>query len=735
MSWVLRQPSPQKEVLLQVLSGVSERECARNLGLSARDVDDVIVALSRGPALAEDDCVMAYRATANMDEFCRRTGEGEGVYRLMALRYPKDTAMRVSYARPAPPASPVGAGGVSRRVGTGAGDQRPATSVRGREPGTSNAGCSVAPASLDGAAASRRREERRVARERERARRQGHDLGEASLGEGHVVAAPGERTLASEREERPLPVTAPEPRDEVLASGPSQTPSVEVMVSSACAQAAGNRPTTFGEFLSSLRRECDAHGLTAEAVPGNAALRRMLERDDRVMWVDPDAFWFLDWHECAEPIRRAVEHEVLVDHEYAAEHLYGSLRRLMRRVGIRTPAELYEVLRHIYLGTDDDIVFGNHLSVGFGRIDRQKQVKGFVADRPGRPKNILAMEYEREYGFSAGTVAIWIDLFAQPEQVSLSDWLDQGSADEPRQIPLPTPQPTPSQRSEPAPRRVRLHGTATVSPRRQAFIDRELTAPVCDAGLVSKRFAYEFPGERDITEDARALMEAGYYRDHGLLFQIGVEPEECFARLLSSRPSFSRGDPGFEESVWRHPQFRRALQRALRRHRIFLYEPESYLGFGRLHEVLGVEMTTIESYAPSVAAAVPPETPFTIRSLGERLGFSHALDELELPTAFYEGLLDASGRLASCTMAGTKVFETGVESLSASDFVEWLVAGHEGIEREDMLRLLQKEYGIDYPMASLVTAAYNSSVYHDDVGDAYYSSREAWIQEVHDELA
>lgn len=86
-------------------------------------------------------------------------------------------------------------------------------------------------------------------------------------------------------------------------------------------------------------------------------------------------------------------------------------------------------------------------------------------------------------------------------------------------------------------------------------------------------------------------------------------------------------------------------------------------------------------------------------------------------------------------MAGTKVFVTGSnERLSANSFMEWLISKHEGILREDVPGLLQKDYGIDYPMASVITTVYNSSVYHDDVGDAYYTSMEAWKQEARNEL-
>lgn len=88
--WVLAQPSPQKEVLLQVFSGVPELECARKLHIPLSQVEEIARSAAQdGPAFAEDVYEMAYMSSADADEFYRKTGEGEGTYKFLSLRYPK----------------------------------------------------------------------------------------------------------------------------------------------------------------------------------------------------------------------------------------------------------------------------------------------------------------------------------------------------------------------------------------------------------------------------------------------------------------------------------------------------------------------------------------------------------------------------------------------------------------------------------------------------------------------
>lgn len=888
MQWVLKQETPRKQVLLQIFSGTPERECARRMHMTLEQVQQVERwAADEGPTFVEDDYVMAYYGTKSREEFCRVTGQGGGVYRLMELRYPKEKARGTT------------GGDMASR---GGGAPRPASSsVRVSHVGSA--------AKRDDEAARGRREECAAARERERARRTGEDAFEtpvpkAKLTEKLQPSTPVAATRPAPRVASTRPAATAKPAQHAKPAAPAKAPApkrpvsatmrlvdtneerrkqLAVMTEAACKRCASAyvRPVTFSAFLEAFRRECLAAHLTSEVVPGSAVLRRMLVHDDRVMWVGAESFWFFDWKTHARSIRQVIEHTALMDREYSARLFYRKSRPFMRRLGIKTPDELYEILRRVYVDADDDAVFGNHLSFGFGKIDRRRQVWRFVSKHPGEPKSVLAMDYEREFGFSAGTAEIWIDLFARPEDVSLSEWIEREDVGPTTPAAEPTPVAStpelPEKPAEPAPkpavreespkerpdwvleelvaasvpyvdkrprngclwvreapglsevlRRLRAQGarfrytagggratrykpgwwlsgyphrtavsaadakapTAVEEPiptveqtadavgaaplataatpeagarlkqgsqsevvepepaepempepeaealTVQGFLARELTGDICDASLVRARFAYEFLDEPDVTKDVAALSGAGYYEDRGLLFRCGRTPNEHFTRLLSSHPSFSKGDPGFEGIVWKHPTFRYVLRGALADHRVLLYEqPDSYISFSRLHDVLGTRMADVEGYAPAVAAAVPERTPFSISSLRGTLGFTHPLDGLDMPDAFYEGLLSTSDLFQGCTMAGTRVFETGVEQLSANTFLEWIVAGHEGIAREDVPRLLAKEYGIDYPMASLVTAIYNSDVYHDDVGDAYYSSMEAWKKEARNALA
>ena len=409
--------------------------------------------------------------------------------------------------------------------------------------------------------------------------------------------------------------------------------------------------------------------------------------------------------------------------ELCARLVFRVSRNELRRAGITSPAALYDELKQVFWNADEGVALGDHLSVGFGKVNRRRQVRAFAERHADEPKNVTAKAYEREYGFSAGIAAIWLDLFAEPADVSFSEWLGVEAA---------------AHSTDDAAARADAPETSGAEgevPTLEGFLARELSGRICDAGLVRRRFAFEFPDERLEALD-RGIEGADYYMDHGLLFREGGTPSDHFTRLLAEHPSFAKGDAGFESAVWQHPAFRHVLRRALSDHRVLLYEGDSYISFARLLDVLGARMADIESYAPAVSMDAPEGEPFTVASLRAGGAGSHPLYGLDMPDDFYEGLLDAGGLLRSCTLAGTKVFVAGGEGrLSAADLIEWIVAHHEGIERDDLPRLLANDLGITCPAPLLTTTVYNSDVYYDDIGDAYYSSMEAWKKEARNELA
>ena len=425
----------------------------------------------------------------------------------------------------------------------------------------------------------------------------------------------------------------------------------------------------------------------------------------------------------AKAARAAADAVRLDGAELCARLVFRTSRNELRRAGITTPAALYDELKQVYWNADEGVTLGDHLSVGFGKVDRRRQVRAFAERHADEPRNVVAKAYEREYGFSAGIAAIWLDLFAEPTDVSVSEWLGVEAAEH-------SADDAASRTDVPI-----AHDTEREAPTLEGFLARELAGRICDEGLVRRRFAFEFPDEPPEALD-RGIESAGYYEDRGLLFREGSTPNDHFTRLLAEHPSFAKGDAGFENAVWQHPAFRHVLRQALSDYRVLVYEGDSYISFTRLHDVLGARMADIESYASSVSANAPEGEPFTVASLRAGGAVSHPLYGLDMPDDFYEGLLDAGGLLRSCTLAGTRVFVAGGEGrFSAADLIEWIVSQNEGIERDDLPRLLASDLGIKCPAPLLTTTVYNSDVYYDDIGDAYYSSMEAWKKEARNELA
>jgi len=88
--------------------------------------------------------------------------------------------------------------------------------------------------------------------------------------------------------------------------------------------------------------------------------------------------------------------------------VFRASRNELRRAGITTPIALYDELKQVFWNADEGVTLGDHLSVGFGKVDRRRQVRAFAERHADEPRNVAAKAYEREYGFSAGIAPIWL---------------------------------------------------------------------------------------------------------------------------------------------------------------------------------------------------------------------------------------------------------------------------------------------------------------------------------------
>ncbi len=171
LSCILKQPSPQKEVLLQAFTGVQLEDCAGRNSMSRSEVMDICKDFAgHAPELEEDQYEMAYHASKDRHDFCQTTGQNEGVFLYMELRYGKKKPVipqpAVSVAaqpadRPVTPQPKKKR--ASRKKGTSASKSTPA-----QEPVPAPAPVPRVLTEEEKAAAELRRQQRRSARERDK---------------------------------------------------------------------------------------------------------------------------------------------------------------------------------------------------------------------------------------------------------------------------------------------------------------------------------------------------------------------------------------------------------------------------------------------------------------------------------------------------------------------------------------------------------------------------------------
>ena len=754
LSWVLRQPSPKKDIYLQFFSGTPMIECARDLGLSLADVRAALLELrDKRLAFAEDELRMAFLAAKSKAEFCGVTGQTEGVYDLLQIRFGTQavstSATSSAYAA------------VSDQTRCRAERQKAREGQRvSRVPLASERrqGDSL-PVQLrraDQAKADERREQRRAARQAARASR---EAPEPIEGKHKAKPAPKVDAALPSRPMKPVrsapslrPVKTARPVQSAYTDSAALSTAgahyrddfVARLVLDALGQFSEGELIELDVFVKRFKYLCRKASIPPSALPSSVELRKQLDKGKKIVWAGPSSFWAYSWQKHAPALLADLEQNAKADCEYSARRFFAKARSLMAESVVGSAEQLYEIYRRAYLGREDAPKFGDNLSVGFGKLDRREQVRTFVEPRADMAVEELARRYEREFGFPAKAASTWIELFAGDilaDRARRKAWAKanvraeamtkkkaedavEARARAKARVKIETAMEAEAgaaaaREAAPAPAYVRYPAEEL------EYLERALRGKCCDAGMIRERFELKFPqGDGRLSGEALRL---GYFESQGLFFGLEVVPPVYFEELLSGTPYFSVGDAGFEEAVTRHPEFRAVLKRRLQRYQEVVYDLGGFATSSHLCKAAGASLADISSYGRAALEAATPGEPFTVASLHANPGFSHPLVELQMPTPFYESLIVLEGRAKVCKFSETKVFLVGEgQGITAMDFLRHVVSVHEGLDKAGLALLLEKEYGIDRPFALLSAVAHNADLYYDDPSDGYYTSKEKW---------
>ena len=746
LSWALRQPSPKKDIYLQFFSGTPMTECARDLGLPLADVRTVLLELSdKRLAFAEDRHRMAFLAAKSRTEFCSVTGQTEGVYDLLQIRFGSQVMSTSATSSAYAAVSDQAHRRVERQKARECQRSSCGPLVSEQAPGHHRASTPEGPAD-----ARRRREDRWMDRAEARDGARAERATSFAPERGQRVLSPAQSRRADQakaderREQRRAAKQAARASREATSSSRAyyRDDFVVKFVADALAQFSEGELVEFGVFIKRFNTLCRKASIPPSALPSSAELRKQLDRGKKVVLAGPSSFWAYDWKRHAPALLNYLEQTAKAGCEYSARHFFAKAKSFMAESGVGSPEQLFEIYRRAYLGSEDAPKFGDNLSVGFGEIDRREQVRRFVEPRGDMTVGELARRYEKEFGFPAKTAGTWIELFADDifaDRARRKAWAKARVRAEAM---------AQKEAEEAAVARARAEARARIEAAMEAesgaavahgaapmpahvrfpaeeleYLERALRGKCCDAGLVRDRFEYRFPqGGGRLTGEA---LKLGYFESHGLFFGLEVVPSTYFEELLSGSPYFSVGDAGFEEAVTRHPEFRAVLKRRLECYQELVYDSSGFATSSHLRKATGASLADISSYGRAAVEAAIPGEPFTVASLHADPGFSHPLVELQLPTPFYESLIVLEGCAKVCKFAGTKGFLVGeARSFTAADFLRHVVSAHEGLDKEGLASLLEMEYGIECPLALLSAVARNAGLYYDDVSEGYYTSKE-----------
>ena len=339
----------------------------------------------------------------------------------------------------------------------------------------------------------------------------------------------------------------------------------------------------------------------------------------------------------------------------------------MDQLDLKTEDELFVIIKRVVSEYHiQNVTILKNPMLQLGKANRHQQVLEIIQEISPASADEIASSYQERYGVSASTVkSSYLRDFQAYRKHGIYEYRDTSLTDTQRD-----------------------------------YLANLLTADYHALSSIKMRYeAAPFsPSGLDINDEN--LESLGYITSHGLVVRKDIDLKALFAERIDSHERFCEGGSGFEEAVMHHPAFRSELSSRISLYQIVQFEPGKYISSKKLEDIFGISPAMLSAYARKVARSATPEIPFTVESL-RRSGFSDPVDSLrenaDFKDCFYETLIEslpATDLIKRTSLDGTKVYCKSKTPLSSSTFIKHIVQREGEIEIEDLLYLLEDEYGI-----------------------------------------
>lgn len=458
--------------------------------------------------------------------------------------------------------------------------------------------------------------------------------------------------------------------------------------------------TSYGEFIDGLELG-DRKDLRLPENPQTAAQALARTGSFLVASLKHVRYYDFDVHDFS-PLVDILRAGVTRNVECSSRIVFTANRSLMEMLDLLDEYDLYVVIKRLLKEANiSGATTGTCPILRFGECDRHAQVLEVIKEVSPASADEVAAAYEERYGVLAASFkSSYLRAFAAYQRNGRYEYHEPELSDDMRE-----------------------------------FLEGELKGDYLVLSLVQARFAARFSQASRLDVNDATLAPFGYHTSHELIVRDGIDERAVFGELIDSHEQFALGDVGFDEAVIKYPAFRAELRARLASLSYVEWMRDHYLSVTRLSSAFDVGRDELRAYMGFISDLAEPGVPFTVPGL-LRAGRRHPLDALRddagVEDSLYEGLIEAmpaSEGIKRTSFDGTIVYCRAHGSFSTAEFLSYLACREGHIEVEDLVDLLEGEYGINtsvgYVRNCIERAASEGLVFHNKALDTLLPSKEA----------
>ena len=375
----------------------------------------------------------------------------------------------------------------------------------------------------------------------------------------------------------------------------------------------------------------------------------------------------------------------------SSKYFYDKYSDLMKEYNILDYYELHNILRRYYANKNSKIIFDRMPNMHIGEFNAEEYIKNILIENGPMTIKELTDYLVYETGCESWTVLQWIN------RCSMFKGYGKMSFNE----------------------------SENLSQEEENYLQFLCNDYIILKNEILEQFNLKFPDKKLMNLPNYLVHKFGYTSNSNYIVKNPYNGGNVFLKLIENNDIINLDD--YKKYMINIGRFYNSINKLMHQRDIIEFEEGKCIKISKLEE-MGITKNNLDEYVKECVNATNGEY-FNIKYLNN-IGFTSELYDLGFDDLFYENIIKFNENIMYFRFCGRLIAKYGNENITRTSFIQSIISKYQKITVDDLLKLLNDEYGIKTDKFKINEIIKDTSIYYNNIMDKYYDNYQIFLEEI-----